>query len=72
MTDQHNTGPGRCPVCDAALTQIIETNRNVQAILAERYGGPVKPARWAASTPDEIAARLRLLADLPHDPEEPA
>ena len=57
---QHSIGPEPCPVCAA-----------VQAVVAERYSGPVRPPRDQA-TPAEIAARLALLAELPHDEDDPA
>jgi hypothetical protein len=47
----------------------------VDALLAERYSGPVPPPRGMLLTPAEhlrVTERLRELADLPHDENEPA
>jgi hypothetical protein len=62
MSEHRHVIEGDCPVCSELMV-----------LLAERYGVPVRsPIQHAAMTPWEVAQRLALLADLPHDEGEPA
>jgi hypothetical protein len=58
MTHDHPQIDPHCPVCAQVL-----------ALLAERYGPPVRSA-WRDPA-GSVAQRLTELADLPHDPEDP-